>query len=462
MNMNPTQSIDGNARGASEPGVLLADRIRQKTAVIGIVGLGYVGLPLMLRFTEVGFRVVGFDIDTEKVDQLRAGRSYVSHIDNASIDRLVRSSGSEGLRERPLFTPTDDFSFVRETDAIILCVPTPLNRNREPDLTYVRRTMENMLPHIRQGQLLSLESTTYPGTTEEEIAGPVQDAGFRVGDDVYVVYSPEREDPGNTRYRTHNTPKICAGITERCTELGVLLYSQVVERVVTVSSTRAAEMAKLLENIYRSVNIGLVNELKTVTDRMGIDIREVIEAAATKPFGFTPFYPGPGLGGHCIPIDPFYLTWKAREYGVNTRFIELAGEVNSDMPKWVVSKIIDALNQQRKPVNGSSILLLGLAYKKNVDDTRESPAAEILELLVTKGARVTYSDPFVPSFPKKRHYEHTLDSVEISPKMLSQTDCVVVVTDHDSFPYQMILENSALIVDSRGVYRNGEPNVVHA
>lgn len=442
------------------PAEALRDRITNRTAVIGVIGLGYVGLPLILRFSEMGYGTIGFDIDKRKINMLQSGQSYLSHI---SSDRVASRIASKRAIDKTAFlTPTTDFRKVTDADVLILCVPTPLNRNREPDLTFIRRTMESILPRLRPRQLLSLESTTYPGTTEEEIAAPIEEAGFRIGSEMFVVYSPEREDPGNAVYKTQNTPKICSGITDQCADLGSTLYYQVVEEVITVSSTRTAEMTKLLENIYRSVNIGLVNELKTVTERMGIDIREVIDAAATKPFGFTPFYPGPGLGGHCIPIDPFYLTWKAREFGVHTRFIELAGEVNSNMPGWVVSKIADALNRHSKPLKESKILILGLAYKKNVGDTRETPAAEIMDVLLAKGAMVSYSDPFVPSFPKKRDYQLDLESVDLSPELLSQMDCAVVVTDHDAFPYDMILEHSQLIVDSRGVYRNGAEKVVHA
>ena len=369
-------------------------KIKDHQALIGIVGLGYVGLPLMLRFTEVGFPVLGFDIDEVKVAKLRRGESYIGHIASADIaERREREILLEQGGKVALFDATDTFSRASEPDALILCVPTPLNRNREPDLSFVRSTMNSILPHLRSGQLISLESTTYPGTTEEELRSRIEEAGFVVGQDIFLVYSPEREDPGNPIYNTRNIPKVCGGSTGDCLEVGQALYGEVMDQVVPLSSTRAAELTKLLENIYRAVNIGLVNELKIVADRMGIDIREVIDAAATKPFGFTPFYPGPGLGGHCIPIDPFYLTWKAREYGVNTRFIELAGEVNTAMPHWVVGKIMDGLNERGQALKGARILVLGLAYKKNVDDPRESPAMEIMEILRSKGAELDYSDP---------------------------------------------------------------------
>jgi UDP-N-acetyl-D-glucosamine dehydrogenase len=430
---------------------------------VGVVGLGYVGLPLVLRFAETGFPVVGFDIDSEKVAKLNKGASYIGHIPAHGVAALLdRSVEIEPKKTIPLFCATTDHSVAREVDVIILCLPTPLTANREPDLGFVRGTVASLLPHLHAGQLISLESTTYPGTTEAELKEPLERCGLAVGEDVFVVYSPEREDHGNKNFATRNTPKICGGITASCRELGVLLYSQIVETVVPVSSTRAAEMTKLLENIYRAVNIGLVNELKTVADKMGIDIREVIDAASTKPFGFTPFYPGPGLGGHCIPIDPFYLTWKAREYGVNTRFIELAGEVNRSMPEWVVGKVVDGLNQKGKALKGARVLVLGLAYKKNVDDPRESPAAEIMEILQRKGALLSYSDPHIPQFPPMRRYRFDLRSVEITAEVLDAVDCVLVVTDHDAFPYDLIAKHASLIVDSRGVYRDGTPNVVRA
>ncbi len=441
----------------------LIRKIQTHQARIGVVGLGYVGLPLVLRFTEVGFSALGFDIDEVKVKALNRGESYIRHVPaSAILDRTRRTCKLEDGTEIPAFRATSDFSRAAEVDALVICVPTPLNKQREPDLTYVRNTVDALMPHIRNGQLISLESTSYPGTTEEELQARVEQRGFVVGRDVFVVFSPEREDPGNAKFHTQNIPKVCGGATSACLELGVALYGEIIDEVVPVSSTRAAEMTKLLENIYRAVNIGLVNELKIVADRMGIDIREVIAAAATKPFGYTPFYPGPGLGGHCIPIDPFYLTWKAREYGVTTRFIELAGEVNHGMPGWVVGKVADALNDRGKALRGARVLILGVAYKKNVDDSRETPAAEIMELLEGKGAHVSYSDPYIPTFPKMRKHSFDLRSVELTPTTVGQSDCVVLVTEHDSFPYDMIVQNAAVIVDTRGVYRNGEPNVVKA
>ena len=438
-------------------------KIKEYQAVVGIVGLGYVGLPLMLRFTEVGFPVLGFDIDEVKVAKLNNGESYIGHIPSAAIAEKRQQEVQLGRGKTvPLFDATSDYSRASETDVLILCVPTPLNRHREPDLSYVRHTIESLQPYLRRGQMISLESTTYPGTTEEELRSRIEKSGFIIGKDVFLVYSPEREDPGNPIYSTENTPKVCGGSSKECLEVGQVLYSMVVGQVVPLSSTRAAELTKLLENIYRAVNIGLVNELKIVADRMGIDIREVIDAAATKPFGFTPFYPGPGLGGHCIPIDPFYLTWKAREYGINTRFIELAGEVNTAMPHWVVGKVIDALNEKGQSLKGAKILVLGLAYKKNVDDPRESPGMEIMEILRSKGADLCYSDPHVPVFPPMRRHQFELQSVELTPEALQHLDCVLLITDHDDFPYNLIAAHASLIVDTRGVYRDDEPNVVKA
>ena len=438
-------------------------KIKEYQAVVGIVGLGYVGLPLMLRFTEVGFPVLGFDIDEVKVAKLNNGESYIGHIPSAAIAEKRQQEVQLGRGKTvPLFDATSDYSRASETDVLILCVPTPLNRHREPDLSYVRHTIESLQPYLRRGQMISLESTTYPGTTEEELRSRIEKSGFIIGKDVFLVYSPEREDPGNPIYNTENIPKVCGGSTKECLEVGQVLYSMVVGQVVPLSSTRAAELTKLLENIYRAVNIGLVNELKIVADRMGIDIREVIDAAATKPFGFTPFYPGPGLGGHCIPIDPFYLTWKAREYGINTRFIELAGEVNTAMPQWVVGKVIDALNEKGQSLKGAKILVLGLAYKKNVDDPRESPGMEIMEILRSKGADLCYSDPHVPVFPPMRRHQFELQSVELTPEALQHLDCVLLITDHDDFPYDLIAAHASLIVDTRGVYRDDEPNVVKA
>jgi UDP-N-acetyl-D-glucosamine dehydrogenase len=430
----------------------ILNRVADKSAVIGIVGLGYVGLPLMLRFAEVGYKVLGFDIDVSKVDALMAGRSYIEHISADSIAG-ARSQG---------FEATVDFSRAPEADVLIMCVPTPLNKYREPDLSFVTDTIDSLVPYLRAGQLVSLESTTYPGTTDEELKPRIESRGFKVGEDIFLVFSPEREDPGNPNFSTRTIPKVCGGVTPACQEVGVALYSAVIDKVVPVSSTRAAEMTKLLENIHRAVNIGLVNEMKIVADRMGIDIHEVIRAAATKPFGFVAYYPGPGLGGHCIPIDPFYLTWKAREYGVNTRFIELAGEVNSNMPDYVVGKVGAALNLRQKSINGSRVLVLGIAYKKNVDDMRESPSVIVMEKLRDLGAIVSYSDPHVPVFPKLREHTFDLKSVPFTAASLASFDCVVLATDHDKFDYVLLKQAAKLIVDTRGKYLEPSEHIVKA
>lgn len=430
----------------------LTNALQQKTATIGIVGLGYVGLPLVLRFNEVGYKVIGFDIDDAKVEALLGKRSYIDHIPAGRIGEAIDRG----------FQPTTDFARAAEADALIVCVPTPLDKHREPDLSFVLNTADSLLPHLRAGQVLSLESTTYPGTTEEELLPRVESRGFKVGEDFFLVYSPEREDPGNKHFTTRTIPKVCGGHTQACLDVGLNLYGQVIDRVVPVSSTRAAELTKLLENIQRAVNIGLVNEMKMIADKMGIDIFEVVDAASTKPFGFTPYYPGPGLGGHCIPIDPFYLTWKAREYGLNTHFIELAGEVNRDMPQWVVEKIASALNERRKSLKGSRILALGIAYKRDVDDMRESPSVMVMEKLRDQGVEIEYSDSNVPVFPKMREHHFELASVELTPERIASYDCVVVLTDHSNFPYDLILEHAKLIVDTRGKYRKAHPSVVKA
>ncbi|MAU53218.1 MAG: UDP-N-acetyl-D-glucosamine dehydrogenase [Roseovarius sp.] len=433
--------------------VELIGRLEARSATIGIVGMGYVGQPLALRYAETGFRVLGYDVDSEKAAELNAGHSSIEHIDDAAIARAVANGR---------FEVTVDMARAVEADALIICVPTPLNKYREPDLGFVIGTMESLLPHLRSGQVLSLESTTYPGTTEEEIVTRIEKSGFTVGKDVFVVYSPEREDPGNKQFNTHTIPKVVGGHTQACLDVGKALYGGVIDKVVPVSSTRTAEMTKLLENIHRAVNIGLVNEMKIVADRMGIDIFEVIDAAATKPFGFTPYYPGPGLGGHCIPIDPFYLTWKAREYGLHTRFIELSGEINRAMPEYVVGKLVKALNDRRKALKGSKVLVLGIAYKKNVDDMRESPSVEVMELLRDAGAEVAYSDPHVPVFPKMREHRFDLASVVLTPETVAGYDAVVLATDHAKFDYDMIRTNAQVIIDSRGVYRAPAENVVKA
>lgn len=427
-------------------------KLNDKSAKIGIVGLGYVGLPLMIRYSEVGYKVIGFDIDDYKVNKLNNGESYIEHI---HCDE-VKKSKDVG------FEATTDFKRINEVDAIILCVPTPLNKYREPDLSYVLETTEACVPYMRTGQIVSLESTTYPGTTEEELLPRVEKNGLRVGKDIFLVYSPEREDPGNPNFTTRTIPKVCGGHTEDCLEVGVKLYEGVIDKVVPVSSTKAAEMTKLLENIHRAVNIGLVNELKIVADKMNVDIHEVIEAAATKPFGFVAYKPGPGIGGHCIPIDPFYLTWKAREYGVHTRFIELAGEINSSMPSYVMKKIGQGLNERKVTINGAKILVLGIAYKKNVDDMRESPSVFLMEKLRKRGAEVSYSDPHVPVFPKMREHSFDLKSVELTPENLAFFDCVVLATDHDRFDYSMILKHANFIIDTRGKFKEKADKLIRA
>ena len=430
----------------------LLSRFASKQAVVGIIGLGYVGLPLALRFSQAGFQTLGFDIDAQKVAALHAGKTYLQTVAAGRVASALRNG----------FSATTDFARAAEADALIICVPTPLTASREPDLSFVIGTIESLLAHLRAGQLICLESTTYPGTTEEELMPRIASRGFTIGEDMFLVYSPEREDPGNPQFNTQTIPKICGGVTKACLEAGLALYGQAIDVVVPVSSTRVAEMTKLLENIHRCVNIGLVNEMKIVADRMGIDIHEVIRAAATKPFGFVPYTPGPGLGGHCIPIDPFYLTWKARQYGVNTRFIELAGEVNSAMPAWVVDKVAGALNDRSKPVRGSKILILGLAYKKNIDDVRESPAAQIMALLRERGAILAYADPHVPVFPKMREHLFDLASVALDASTLENYDCAIVVTDHDAFDYDLIARHAALVVDTRGRYQAPLANVVKA
>jgi len=430
----------------------LIEKFNNKTAVIGVLGLGYVGLPLMLRYSELGFKVLGIDIDENKVKSLNAGNSYIEHISAEKIKKSIENG----------FEATTDFSRIKEVDAIILCVPTPLNKYREPDLSFVLDTTEAVIPYLKKGHVLSLESTTYPGTTEEELLPRMESTGLNVGEDVFLIYSPEREDPGNQNFETKTIPKVCGGHTKSCLEVGKALYEQAIDHVVLVSSTKTAEMTKLLENIHRAVNIGLVNEMKIVADKMGVNIHEVIDAAATKPFGFTPYYPGPGLGGHCIPIDPFYLTWKAREYGLNTRFIELAGEVNAFMPEWVISKMADALNIKGKAINGSKILILGIAYKPDVDDMRESPSVRLMEILRDKGADIAYSDPHVPKFPKMRKHSFDLTSIKLNSEALKKFDCVLISTNHKAFDYEMIKSHSQMIIDTRGVYKKPFSNLIRA
>lgn len=430
----------------------LIEKLNSRRAVIGIIGMGYVGQPLALRYSQLGYKVIGLDIDQAKVDLLNSGRSDIEHIS----DEAIATANASGMES------SADMRRAAEADALVMCVPTPLNKYREPDLSFVVSTADAIAPYLREGQVVSLESTTYPGTTEEELLPRISSSGLTVGEGIFLVYSPEREDPGNANFTTNTIPKVVGGCTEACLAVGKALYGQAIDRIVPVSSTKVAEMTKLLENIHRAVNIGLVNEMKIVADRMGIDIFEVIDAAATKPFGFTPYYPGPGLGGHCIPIDPFYLTWKAREYGLHTRFIELSGEVNRSMPEFVFGKLVRALNERRKALKGSRVLVLGIAYKKNVDDMRESPAVEVMELLREAGAEVAYADPHVPVFPKMREHKFDLQSVALTPEAVASYDAIVLTTDHAKFDYGMIGENAQLIIDSRGVYRTPSTNVVKA
>lgn len=418
----------------------LFGRIEDRTARVAIVGLGYVGLPLAETFAWGGYPVLGFDIDADKVAKLNRGESYIGHIARERVGELVGSGR---------FEATNDPRRFADADAVIVCVPTPLGEAREPDLSYIVNTANMLRPHLRPGQLIVLESTTYPGTTEELLLPLLEKSGLKAGRDFFLAYSPEREDPGNRDFATRNIPKVVGGLTATCRKLAVALYEPIVEGVVPVSSTRVAEACKILENTYRAVNIALVNELKSVFTAMGIDVWEVIAAAKTKPFGFQAFYPGPGLGGHCIPIDPFYLTWAARRYGLNTRFIELAGEVNTSMPQYVVQRVADALNDDGKALKGSRICVLGIAYKKDVDDPRESPAFTILELLQAKGAVISYNDPHVPSLPPMRHHSLRMDSQPLSPEFLAEQDCVLIVTDHSAYDWDLVVENTNLVVDTR-------------
>ncbi len=426
----------------------MATRFRRgivdRTAKVGVIGLGYVGLPLVELFAGKGFPVLGLDIDQSKVDRLEAGESYIGHISSERV---------KSLRDSGRFSATSDFSRLGEADAILICVPTPLGKHREPDLTAVSQTGRMIGRYLRAGQLVILESTTYPGTTRDVLRPELEAGGLVAGRDFFLAYSPEREDPGNPRFSAANIPKVVGGWDPVSGELARLLYGAAVSEVVSVTSCEVAEACKILENTYRAVNIALVNELKLVFDRMGIDVWEVIDAAKTKPFGFQAFYPGPGLGGHCIPIDPFYLTWAARCHGLHTRFIELAGEINTKMPHHVVERVTDALNARGKAVKGSSILVLGAAYKPDVDDCRESPAFELMELLQDRGASIAYSDPHVPVLPPLRGHTIRLESTPLTAKLLKAQDCVLIATDHRAFDYEMILKNAGLVVDTRGVTR---------
>jgi UDP-N-acetyl-D-glucosamine dehydrogenase len=414
-------------------------KFRDRSARVGVLGLGYAGLPLTCCFAEAGFETFGFDVDQVKIEQLRTGRSYIGHIPDARIAALVDSGRLH---------PSAEFAPLSDCDAAIICVPTPLGEGRTPDLTFVVNTAKAVAEHLHPGQLVVLESTTYPGTTDEVLLPLFERPGLRVGEDYFVAFSPEREDPANASYSTRTIPKIVGGVTPRCGEVAIAAYGALVERVVPVSSARVAEAAKLLENIYRCVNIAMINELKLLFERMDIDVWEVIAASATKPFGFTPFYPGPGLGGHCIPVDPFYLTWKAKQYDFNTRFIELAGEINSGMPQHVVDRLTEGLNLLGRALNGAEILLIGAAYKKNVEDVRESPAIRIIQLLHERLAKVSYYDPFVPRL-ETRHLEKPLVSKRLSRELIAASDAVIIVTDHSNIDYAMILDHAKLVVDTR-------------
>lgn len=434
----------------------LLEKIQKKQATVGIIGLGYVGLPLLIRFGEAGFPLIGFDVDSKKIDALLHGRSYIEHIPIEPVQAFFA---------RKQLDVTVNFDRLGEADCILICVPTPLTEKMEPDLRFVTDTTEVVSKHLRPGQLIVLESTTYPGTTDEIMLPMLQRSGLQVGREFFLAFSPEREDPGNKSFHTGNIPKLVGGFTQECLECAKTLYAHAVSRVVPVSSTRVAELAKLLENIYRSVNIALVNELKVLAQRMDIDIWEVIEAASTKPFGFTPFYPGPGLGGHCIPIDPFYLSWKAREYDFTTRFIQLAGEVNVSMPYHVLGRTMDALNEKRKCLNGSKILVLGVAYKKDIDDDRESPSYEVMELLMKYGAEVLYNDPHIPRLKPGRKHQYVMDSTPLSEEVLGAMDAVLILTDHTAYDYDRIVRFSPLVVDTRNATKNvaeGREKIVKA
>ena len=422
-------------------GTSLEQAIRAKTAVVGVIGLGYVGLPLIRAFIAAGYRTMGFDVDSTKVERLLAGQSYIGHISGEWIAGCIADK---------TFAPTADMRRMSEADALLICVPTPLSDSRDPDLTYIEATTRQIAAALRPGQLVVLESTTYPGTTRDVVLPILAERGLKVGHDYFVAYSPEREDPGNPNYTASGIPKVVGGIDATSARLAELLYGAAVVNTVPVSSCEVAEACKILENTYRSVNIAMVNELKMLFDRLGIDVWEVINAAKTKPFGFQAFYPGPGLGGHCIPIDPFYLSWVARKHGMITRFIELAGEINTGMPHYVIQRVVEALNDAGKPLNGSKIAILGMAYKKDVDDPRESPSFELMELLLAGRAKVTYNDPHVPRLPRMRHHEvPPMDSQALTAEYLAAQDCVLIATDHSAYDYDFIVRSSRLVVDTR-------------
>ncbi len=420
----------------------LTRKIRDRSIRAGIIGLGYVGLPLAVEFAHAGYSVVGIDKDAEKVRRIKAGKSYIPDVEQRALKEIV---------DKGLLAATEDFSVLKDLDTVNICVPTPLRKTRDPDVSYIVDAVEKIAQYLHPGQLIILESTTYPGTTEELVLPILQQGGLKVGKDFFLSFSPERVDPGNQKYATRNTPKVVGGVTAACTRLSVSFYAQAIDTVIPVSSTRVAEMVKLLENTFRSVNIGLVNELAMMCDKMKIDVWEVIDAAATKPFGFMPFYPGPGLGGHCIPIDPFYLSWKAKQSGFEPRFIELAGEVNSKMPHHVVFKVMDAMNEHEKSLKGSRILLLGMAYKKDINDIRESPALDIMKLLQEKGARVSYHDPYIPRISLDG--ARPIQSVPLNKKELGSYDCVVIVTNHSGIDYQEVARHAALVMDTRNALK---------
>lgn len=430
----------------------LVQLFESRRGVVGILGLGYVGLPLGATIAEAGFATIGFDTRRDKIESLRRRESYIRHVPSARLESIIRDARPAGGEAG--FFPSANYADLAHCDGILICVPTPLTENREPDLSYVISTAETVAAHLRPGQLVVLESTTYPGTTDEVVRPILERGGLRVGRDVHLAFSPEREDPNNHAFTTRTIPKLVGGITPECGRVATALYSAVIERVIPVSSAAVAEAAKLLENIYRSVNIALVNELKVLFDRMGLNVWEVIDAAATKPFGFTPFYPGPGLGGHCIPIDPFYLTWRARQFEMSTRFIELAGEVNLAMPAYVVERLADALNDRGKSLNGARILLLGVAYKRDLDDDRESPAFKLLELLERKHAQLSYHDPYVPTLKPGRRHDFRLSSVALTAETVAAADAVLIATDHTTVDYDFVVQHARLVVDARNATRN--------
>jgi UDP-N-acetyl-D-glucosamine dehydrogenase len=430
--------------------------VDKKRVTVGVLGLGYVGLPLAREFSLNGVNVIGFDLDERKVKLLTAGRSYIKSVSDAVVKSMVKTGK---------FRATSDMSKMSKVDAVLICVPTPLTENREPDMSYVINSCQTIAKHLRKEQMISLESTTYPGTTRELMMPILEQTGLKAGKDFYLAYSPEREDPGNKKYTTRTIPKVVGGLTPRCREIARMIYSLAIDTMVPVSSLEAAEAAKILENVYRCINIAMVNELKMVFDKMGIDVWEVINAAKTKPFGYNAFYPGPGLGGHCIPIDPFYLTWKARQYGMATRFIELAGEINTDMPHYVVQKTMDALNERSKSMKGSKVLVLGLAYKPDVDDVRESPSLELIELLRDRGAKVDYNDPYIAQTHKQRKYDLKMVSKKLTTRMLAGYDAVLIATNHSAYDYKWIVKNAKLVVDSRNAtdkVRAGRSKIVKA